>query len=152
MPSDEDLRYANWLLSKATKVGDCLICHFKPTNKSGHINIRDIGNAHRFVYATLCKMIPDGLLACHSCDTPACINPSHIFIGTNADNKADSVAKGRHKSQKPKSLNTFEELQVYYLLSQYISYAKIGVRFSVSDQLIYQMAKGKRGIYAHPSR
>lgn len=43
--------------------------------------------------------IPDGLQILHRCDNPPCVNPSHLWIGTNAQNIADAIAKGRkHKS------------------------------------------------------
>ena len=39
---------------------------------------------------------PDGLHVCHKCDLPPCIRLDHLFLGTDADNRADSVQKGRH--------------------------------------------------------
>jgi hypothetical protein len=50
---------------------------------------------HRVSYEAHKGPIPKGLLACHHCDTPLCINPDHIFIGTEADNSADCARKGR---------------------------------------------------------
>lgn len=51
--------------------------------------------AHRFAWELTNGPIPAGLRACHQCDCPQCVNPAHLFLGTQADNVADCIAKGR---------------------------------------------------------
>jgi len=68
-------------------------------NRDGYGIIRnDDGKrvlGHRVAYEIMHGPIPDGLRCCHKCDHPWCVNPSHIFLGTDADNASDKAAKGR---------------------------------------------------------
>lgn len=51
--------------------------------------------AHRLSYQTHVGPIPAGMQVCHQCDTPPCINPGHLFLGTAKDNSDDKWRKGR---------------------------------------------------------
>lgn len=53
--------------------------------------------AHRFSYKTFVGEIPDGMQVLHHCDTPACINPEHLYLGTQKDNIQDMIHKGRRQ-------------------------------------------------------
>lgn len=51
--------------------------------------------AHRLAWTLTHGAIPKSVCLCHRCDNPACVRPSHMFLGTQADNLADMRAKGR---------------------------------------------------------
>ena len=63
------------------------------------------------------RLVPVGLYVCHHCDTPLCVNPRHLFVGTASDNAWDKVRKHRdHQSRKTHCNNghPFDERNTYW--------------------------------------
>lgn len=61
---------------------------------------RHMLSAHRLFYTFYKGEIPEGMSVCHKCDTPPCVNPDHLFLGTPLDNARDRERKGRGKFKK----------------------------------------------------
>lgn len=74
--------------------------NWKKTKRNGYGRVKDKyrGNlsAHRVSWEIFYGEIPDGALICHKCDNPSCVNPYHLFLGTQADNMNDMWNKNRH--------------------------------------------------------
>ncbi len=93
-------------MSKITKVNNCWLWNAGTNFKDyGNFSITINGKtktyrAHRFIYEYINGPISEGLLVCHSCDTPRCVNPEHLWLGTVSDNAIDSVNKKRHGMTK----------------------------------------------------
>ena len=105
--------------------------------------------AHRYSYERVNGKIPDGLLVCHKCDTPSCVNPEHLFVGTYTDNNRDRETKNRGRQQfgEKHGRSKLDEKQVIQLRelvrSGTMSSYAAGKKFGIDKKTAYDIASGK---------
>ena len=73
--------------------------------------------AHRLSYETFVGPIPDGLDVLHSCDTPACVNPAHLSVGSHQQNMSECKDRGRRPRGEEMWNALLTEEQVRYIRS-----------------------------------
>jgi hypothetical protein len=106
--------------------------------------------AHRLSFHVFSGVIPKGLFICHHCDNPACVAPSHLFIGTQDDNMKDAVTKGRtyHPIGTLGSRCVLNEEKVKLIRARYVKNSRkasayiLAKIFSCSTQAIYNIVNG----------
>lgn len=84
--------------SQVTRTDGCWIWTGTGIEANGYARIKVNGErilVHRMSWVMAFGSVPSGLVVCHRCDVPLCVNPDHLFVGTQKDNIADMMAKGR---------------------------------------------------------
>lgn len=127
--------------------------------------------AHRLAAANAFGQIPVGVLVCHRCDTRACVNPDHLFLGTHKDNMQDmrtkqrSASGERHKSRtRPDTVNRGEGVGTSKLTSEEVaeiravyapgksgvkrpnSYMGLAEKYGISYAAVHKIVNGKMWI------
>lgn len=115
------------------------------TDKDGYGRFRGVYDgaiytkAHRYSYALHNKQnVPLNMLVCHRCDNPRCVNPEHLFLGTDSENMRDKIAKGRYNIPRGElSVQAvISEAQAIAILGDVRPYAQIAADYGVKASTI----------------
>lgn len=124
---------------------------------TGHVNDDGYGRINRdgrlvYIHRAICERdhgpLPAGHEACHTCDRPACLEPSHLFPGTHAENMADCARKGRKLgragSRNPAAkLDEMEVALIKIQLGAGHRLADLGREFGVKPETIGAIKAGR---------
>lgn len=107
-----------------------------------------VKKTHRYSWEIHRGEIPKGMLVCHKCDNPPCVNPEHLFLGTNADNSLDRKIKGRAyrhlgEANGRAKLNKKQVAQIRALRSRGIKRKIVAEKFNVAMVTIDKIHYGE---------
>jgi hypothetical protein len=100
--------------------------------------------AHRVSYELHFGPVPSSLCVCHRCDNPICVRPDHLFLGTNLDNVADKVAKGRQVRGVSVNTAKLTPEAVRRIRDEYrdgVSASTLATRYGISDRCILRIVR-----------
>lgn len=110
------------------------------TNDRGYGKFRwgRMVRAHRASYLLFNGAIPEGLHVLHKCDTPLCVNPKRLFLGTHQDNMADMLQKKRNKIWigETNSASKLNEVKVLEIRSSTLSTKELAGQYNVHKSAI----------------
>lgn len=125
------------------------IKHPKPGKTSIYGNVRLNGRmvgVHRVMFEAAYGPLPAGAQVLHRCDVGLCCNPAHLFLGDNASNIADKVAKDRAS----KKLTREKAMAMHEMKAAGVSQPEIARRFGVNQSTVSRIITGLRRSAAAP--
>jgi len=99
--------------------------------------------AHRVSYEIYREQIPRGLQVLHHCDVRPCVNPDHLFLGTNADNTNDRIAKDRTAKGESNGRAKLTTKQAAEIRRARGSLREIASAYGISQTVVQYIKKGK---------
>lgn len=148
---EQRLRYVGWtVVQRRDGMSACWEWNGLLTDK-GYGRVRD-GNgvvvAHRLAFKTWIGPLGPDELACHRCDNPPCVNPDHLFAGSQGDNLADMIAKGRSRTGERNWNVKLTDTQVAEIRAAYLGIRgqqrELAEAYGVTRPYISKIVRGSR--------
>ncbi len=142
--------FAEKLTARTIKTATCWLVQGAANAKNGYLHIGDGSRAdgtytrklaHRLAYELAHGSIPEGLKVCHRCDVPACVNPEHLFLGTQQDNIRDAVRKGRWTVRK---ITDDQVAELRRLKASGATLRELAEHFGISKSTAKHIAAGRQ--------
>ncbi len=121
--------------------------------KKGYGRISIAGRSvptNRAAYQAWIGEIPADQLVCHKCDNPPCIEPSHLFLGTNAENLADRNAKGRQSKGESRNGAKLTETAVRAIRASDAPTVELAALYGVAETTLSYARHGKTWTHVTP--
>lgn len=101
---------------------------------------------HRLSWTLHRGPIPDGALVCHHCDNPCCVNPDHLFLGSQHDNVQDSIRKGKNNpaGNRKYSLEHTRKIRAFCSSGKYGVLSQAARKYGVSRQHVWSIVVGRK--------
>ncbi len=115
---------------------------------TGEPNTKNKVLAHRYSYWLHYGDFDQDLFVCHTCDNPRCVNPDHLFIGTNKDNMQDASSKGRLANRRHYLAEKTHCCRGHEFTVENTIVNKHGHRWCRKCQIIRAAKRGRKGAIA----
>jgi DNA-binding XRE family transcriptional regulator len=130
--------------AKVKKSDGCWLWTASTQGKYGQFHVavgESRAHAHRFSWELHFGGIPDGMYVCHKCDTPRCVRPDHLFLGTSADNTIDMC----HKERSTRKLNAAKAREILnkYRESPTITQEEVARQYGIDRSTVSLIVHGK---------
>ncbi len=130
------------LLSKTDITDNCWLFMGAFDEKGyGHIRDGSVKKAHRVSWEVHVGPIPQNLFVLHKCDKRNCVNPAHLYLGTQLDNMKDRDIRGRRASTKGSNhpgavLSDIQVLAIRQSLHEGINIDDLAIKYKVTKWCI----------------
>lgn len=101
------------------------------------------GRAHRIAWIVYNGPIPADLCVCHRCDNRPCLEPTHLFLGTNAENIADMVSKDRQPLGEKNGLAILNLEKVVRIYTSSVSTKTLAKEYGVAENTVRDIRRGE---------